>query len=795
MRGVLACAGLWAVALAGPAHAQTLVFGDEIDPIAGGSAPRDDVPQLHPWAEGFTVDGVGYFDATLALATPPPGLPAGCLPEAIGATTCVTAGAGAAWDELRRMSLADGTILDVEPFHARPAYGGGRRMIAANGDDYLFVASSGAMYLLRAGASSSAPEVVPMPCPVCYVDAIACATGRGCVGVVAANWPEGMAELFRIDTGATPGLGSSVPLGTTFTDVVLGTIDGQWLVSRAGAVAFYDDALALLGSVSVHGQAFGCVHDACLAVDGGGVVSRCQSGGCAPFGMLPPMLTGTVPYFVCGTVSCGVLQYGTDARSHLGAVSGTDGHAVDLTEAYWSRAANETSPHAVVTDAGALVVYDDDRDTGTPRAAIVLADAAGPHVPSFLAPSDGSAGPSRVAALVRTSTGATVLRSDRGELPTAWMRLGPDGTIVSERIDAFTCTGIVASGPRGIEMACDARTARAEPSLVPLTDDGRTRGSTHFFPIGTPLALASGELRSLVVDDTGSAVLIGGPADATSDLIAVPAGVVAAGADRFLVVGETDVRTLAAVLLTADGRRTTLADLAPRSTDVYGVSGASVVFDGSTFLVAWIETRDDGTRPLVLRRVRADGVVEDAPHVLVDDVGPEVWSRPSVADLASDGAGRSVIVFTRSVATPDGVSVLASVHAIPISSGAPIGTACLDAATCGSSVCEDGVCCATPCPGERSVCSLAAGAHANGVCELRDLDAGFPTLADAGPDASVRPADAGARTLPPVRGCACHVATHGRSLGALGLGGALALVARWRSTRRRLGRAEVSSRR
>lgn len=758
---------LASLATAASARAQPLVVSAEIDPVTDVRVPRTDAPEIHPAGEGFAVPGIGAFDAAFASVSRPAFLD-DCLPDAIGATTCVRVDGA----ELRRMSLADGTVLDAAPLAHRVAARGGVPMIAAHGDDYLMVLESGQLHLWRSTAPSDTTELVLTSCPLCFIGAVACAP-RGCGALISRGWSGGPATLFRVDVGTTPALGSSVSLGPDDAYATLHALDDQWLVARTdGVLESFDDALGSQGSVRVAGQALGCVRDACLAVDAAGGVTRCRSGACTPFGALPASLVGTGTRLVCGTESCGVA-----ARMRFGGLSGRDGASVDLTEAYWWSLTSEVAPRAVVTSGAAMVAYTDTRFDPTLRAAIATLEPGVTRDPVFADFGDPSGGPSAPAWLVPTASGATMLRmdGDATSTPRTWVRISDGGAPVDERVDAFTCLGPLAAGPHGLEMACRRRGTMGA-RLDRVTDDGRPLGISRALPVDAVLALAPGERHSLVIDSVGHAVVVGEPDGVAGPLIDLSpfhrfGAFAAAGADRFLVV-SSDYSEVVASFVDGDGHVTELPSLV---TDRLAISSPRAVFDGATFLVVWLETTPDGgTERLVLRRVFADGVLDPEERELARSPTTYGTDRADPPDIASDGAGRSVVAFTRHAWSPDRRVITSDVRAFEIRALAPDGTPCSDASQCGSAVCADGVCCAVPCGGACEVCSIAAGARIDGVCEPTCFDAGPPPDAGARRDAAVvRDAsvvrDAAVTRVAPRSGCGCGVDRRPPGLAALAL--------------------------
>lgn len=99
-------------------------------------------------------------------------------------------------------------------------------------------------------------------------------------------------------------------------------------------------------------------------------------------------------------------------------------------------------------------------------------------------------------------------------------------------------------------------------------------------------------------------------------------------------------------------------------------------------------------------------------------------------EVASDGAGSSV--FAWSGEAPEVPYRTWRVRLRFTSNRAPLGAACADSIECDSGLCVDGVCCDTACgggaPDDCAACSIAAGASADGACEL------------LGPTVSCRPA-------------------------------------------------------
>lgn len=280
-------------------------------------------------------------------------------------------------------------------------------------------------------------------------------------------------------------------------------------------------------------------------------------------------------------------------------------------------------------------------------------------------------------------------------------------------------------------------------------------GALRTLPLGFPVGLALSQRQALVVDENGNAVLVPEPEGAPGPVLPLGSlhrgGAAAAyGAGRFLVVSGPGLGSLAVTMLREDGTSDELSGLAPTGAFVFD---AAVVFDGATFLVAWV---DGGA--LRLRRVFVDGRVD--PMITITDAVSELGgaSLPSF-DLVSGGNGNTIVAYTRDTIDPVRSLASSEIRARVIQSGAPNGTACVDAMACGSGVCADGVCCATACDGACLACG-----H-DGVCASTCIDAGPPPH-DAGPDARAR--DAGHVFTDPYRsGCGCHAQRGSRAPGWL----------------------------
>lgn len=753
---VIVAAAAW-LALATSAHAQPLTISDEIVPVSSGRIARSDPPLLRPAGEGFAIDGVATFDGALAPVDRPAYLDA-CLPTAIGATTCVRS-------DMRRMSLADGTVLDAEPFaFALRGTFAGAPMIAAHGDDYLVVLATGDLRVWRASQGTGLADLVPTYCPLCYVRAIACAP-RGCSALIASGSSDGLVTLFRVDVGPMPRLGRSLLIGASHA-YTIAALDDQWaLANRLDWLDFYDDALGDLGSTPIpSGATLACVHDACLVVEVPGAVSRCASGSCAPFGSLPPLAVGSSRWLTCGTESCGVLT-ASPPTVHVGGLSGRDGASVDLTDAYWSRDADQSGPSVVMTPAGPLLAYTDRRGPVGSRAAIATIAAGETHEPIF-ADDDVTPAPTTIGGFVASASGALMRRIDAAAAPASgatWIRVSPSAEPLGVFRDPFGCPGPFASGSHGIEQAC---LSGAGTLLEHLADEGRLDGPAHGLPLLAPVALAVGDTQALVTDAAGMAVLVELPDGAIGprvDLRALlsPFGALAAaGAARFLVASPGFGGGVVAAIVDEDGNALALGEPIAARSAVSTASEPAVAFDGSTFIVVWIERTDGHPSTLMLRRVRADGRIEPDTHVIASFL-PAAYGIEDAPALASDGAGRSVVAYVHTEAGATNAYTVSSIRAREIRTIAPIGTPCTDDAECGSGLCADGVCCATPCDWACFACSVAAGARIDGVCS-RTCPASVASDAGSGhtigTDAGVRDGGAardGGSGLHPLRGCAC----------------------------------------
>jgi hypothetical protein len=773
------------LASASVAQAQPLTISGVIDPVTPGRATRTDWPIMRSAGEGFAIDGVGAFDGALQPTAPvvaPPFL-ASCLPGAIGTTTCLVRDPTWHVFAVGRMSLADGTMLDTTPLGVAQSLTGGA-LIAASGDDFLLVALSGELYLWRSGAASSDAVLVPTACPLCTIQALACTPGR-CSALVATS-PGGPSSLFRVDVGATPALGASTIVGVSSSRLV--AFDDQWMVGLGASYAFFDDALVSLGTATPPRGWFECFHDACLAIDAQGALLRCRSGACTPFGSLPPMLVNEAMLITCGTVSCGVAA--STARSwtpvRIGGFSSLDGSSVDLSDAYWSRPSSQDDPHVAFTSDGPLVAYTDDRGDATHAAVAPI--APGLQSSPILAELGAAAGlATSTAAFVPSARGATLLRRDTAMgTATSWLRIAPSGTAIDVRDDAFTCFGVVAAGPRGIVMACmDGAATTPTVTLLRVTDDGRPIGPSIPLPIGRVACIASGETRDLAIDESGHGVLIDAVSDQLTTIeLARGCSSVAAGAGRFVVASGSSDGTIDATILgeSADTPPITLTV----ASSAVGVGG--VVFDGSTFLVTWSRAAIVGTTEIVVRRVRADGVVEPDTHVLAT-LPSTTGASYGEMNAASNGVGMTVVPFVDAERGADGLSFGTTLHAVEIRSLAPIGTACVDASACGSAVCENGVCCAMPCPGPCRACD------ARGFCANTCLDAGVSDASIAvhgARDANVASDVAYPTTTYTSRTCRCGVGRAESSI-APWVMVALVVIARARRAQRMTARTARSN--
>lgn len=127
---------------------------------------------------------------------------------------------------------------------------------------------------------------------------------------------------------------------------------------------------------------------------------------------------------------------------------------------------------------------------------------------------------------------------------------------------------------------------------------------------------------------------------------------------------------------------------------------------GSDYLVVWLEEESEDSWNLVVSRVSEDGVVLDAPGILVAQ-GLDNFSVPAVA---GDGSGRWLVGYSRFDHDSEDPGhrifgrYLSSLHD---------GVSCSQSDECRSGFCVDGVCCDGPCEGQCEACDLE---ESPGVC-------------------------------------------------------------------------------
>ncbi|MBW1806893.1 MAG: hypothetical protein JRJ87_01780 [Deltaproteobacteria bacterium] len=127
------------------------------------------------------------------------------------------------------------------------------------------------------------------------------------------------------------------------------------------------------------------------------------------------------------------------------------------------------------------------------------------------------------------------------------------------------------------------------------------------------------------------------------------------------------------------------------------VTSPAISWGGMEYLVAWLEEEDEAVWNLVATRVSEDGVVLDAPGILLVEEVNE-FNNPAIA---ADGSGRWLVGYSRfdwSSEDP-GHRVFGRFF-----SSLSAGVSCSVNEECRSTFCADGVCCDGPCDGQCEAC-------------------------------------------------------------------------------------------
>jgi hypothetical protein len=144
--------------------------------------------------------------------------------------------------------------------------------------------------------------------------------------------------------------------------------------------------------------------------------------------------------------------------------------------------------------------------------------------------------------------------------------------------------------------------------------------------------------------------------------------------------------------------------------------GQAVAFFQTGYLALWVEGSANN-RQIRTARVGLDGSVITSPSVSHTAIGWDPW--PTVAPA---GDGRFLIAYMGY--DPDPALENFRLAFFPLT-WKPLGGTCAADDECFSNACIDGVCCNGPCGGNGtpkcSVCSVALGASADGVCTVSAL--------------------------------------------------------------------------
>ncbi|MCC7535204.1 MAG: hypothetical protein IT379_03280 [Deltaproteobacteria bacterium] len=273
----------------------------------------------------------------------------------------------------------------------------------------------------------------------------------------------------------------------------------------------------------------------------------------------------------------------------------------------------------------------------------------------------------------------------------AWSTSGPS-RVLATRLDA----GLRALDGSGITLAMTYAENRLLAAAVP---------GTHL------VAWTQG------FDDTfGARFRAGASLGSTSITTGVIAGL-AAGTSQFALSvyrdGVSD-STMAGAIIDAETGARARFELTER-VDGNPLRPGGLAFDGAAFLAVYRHGLRGG--PVVEGfQVGVDGVVvEPSPFVVTAPLADLGWPR-----LASLGDGVSLLAYSAYVAGDPYEANRARVRSIggdPL----PLGARCVDAASCLSGFCVDGVCCESACGGGEAgdclACAVAAGARADGSCD------------------------------------------------------------------------------
>ncbi|HVU05163.1 MAG TPA: hypothetical protein VHE30_25615 [Polyangiaceae bacterium] len=149
------------------------------------------------------------------------------------------------------------------------------------------------------------------------------------------------------------------------------------------------------------------------------------------------------------------------------------------------------------------------------------------------------------------------------------------------------------------------------------------------------------------------------------------------------------------------------------ATGANGRVSPSAAYDGSTYWVAWADSRSGATKSDVYAaRVTSAGVVTDTSGIAVST---DSLTNELAPALAAGPAGTLLCAYHRFDPNPPSGAI--RVRARIIDSRAATGTACSAGAQCATGNCVDGFCCDQACSGACMACSTSKkGSGANGTC-------------------------------------------------------------------------------